>query len=145
MRVPTPVMSRTNAIDNGSRSRPTETSYPPTAKNWYSTCSIARSSAPRAASAKNRNAATMKEDRTVSVPSTCPQESARRPASSRITAPARGNPMSSQMREKTPSAGVGTCSLMASAVSAVTWSPSRCVRYSFSRLASSTEAERRLR
>ena len=65
------------------------------------------------------------DDSTVKVPRTWPQESDRRPASSRITAPASGKPMSSHMREKTPSAAVGTCSLAASAVSAVTWSPSR--------------------
>src|SRR3954453_12584245 len=100
---PTPVISRTNAIDRGSSSRPARTSSVPAETKVKRSTPAERFSRP--ASCRVPARPSTKAATTVPVPSRWPQRSVRRPPSSSTVAPASGSAMSSQEEASSPVAG----------------------------------------
>src|ERR687889_1060893 len=111
---PTKVTSSTNASDSGSSSRPASSRNDPAGTQLNRCWPIARCSAGRPCTAKNRIAATTKAAHDVTVPTRWPTPSVRRPPSSSTAAPSSGRPTSSQVRENTPEAA---------AASSAPWAP----------------------
>src|SRR5215203_946293 len=100
---PTPVISRTNTADSGSRSSPARTSRSPVEMNVNRSTSTDGSSS--LARWNVHSSASTKAATTEAVPSRWPQRSVRRPPSSSTAAPASGSAISSQEAASRPSAG----------------------------------------
>src|SRR3569833_1272984 len=99
---PTPVISSTKLIDNGSIRRFTSALNDPTDTHWYRWTRRVRPSAGCPSICTNAATPTTKDARDIATPSRCPHLSVRRPPSSRIAAPASGNAISSHAADCTP-------------------------------------------
>src|SRR3954471_2925773 len=122
---PTPVISRTNAIDSGSSSRPSLTSSVPAEMKVNRSTPTERPST--VASWNTLTRAITKATTTVAVPSRWPQRSVRRPPSSSTAAPASGSAMSSQEADSSPVAGTDAPGPAAMGRAFIRGSPSRSV------------------
>ncbi len=136
---PTNVMSMTKVSDSGSASSPRSSWKDPAGTQFHSVRCCARSSVGRPMRCRMMATPTRKDPQDMAVASSGPNLSVRRPPSSSTAAPSRGRAMSSHTNADAPLASTGA-SPLPSVMSEVTGAP-----YSFSRLASSTEAERRER
>src|SRR5690606_36827320 len=141
---PTKVISRTKAIDKGSMRSPAWTDRLPADTQSHSWTDMERSSAPSPLSCRTMRAPTTKLPQESRVASRGPNLSVARPPSSSRPAPTRGSAISSQARAEVPVASTARTALGSASArpTDVSSTDTQLAPYSFSRLASSTEAER---